>query len=86
MIGLISIDYLSNRLRINGVVLLVRADEAAVHHRILVVNLNEVTPLGALTQCRDHLWNTLFDKNDILNIDYQTSQRTIQRKNAISDV
>ena len=48
--------------------------------------LNEVTPLGALTQCRDHLWNTLFDKNDILNIDYQTSQRTIQRKNAISDV
>src|ERR1700686_1883686 len=50
-----SIEYLSNRLRIDGVVLLVRADEAAVHDLIRVVNSHEVTPLAALTQCSNHL-------------------------------
>jgi hypothetical protein len=49
LIGLISIDYLSNRLRISGIALLVRADEAAVLHRILVVNSHEVT-LSALSR------------------------------------
>lgn len=49
-----SIEYLSNRLRIDGVVLLVRADEAAVHDLIRVVNSHDVTPLGALTQCSNH--------------------------------
>jgi hypothetical protein len=42
-----SIDYLSNRLRIDGVVLLVRADEAAVHDPIGVIDPHDDTVLIA---------------------------------------
>jgi len=47
LIGLMSIDYLSNRLRIDGVVLLVRADEADVHDPIRVIDPHDDTVLVA---------------------------------------
>jgi hypothetical protein len=48
-----SIDYLSNLLRIDGVVLLVRADEAGVHDPIGVIDPHDDTVLVA-TDIEDH--------------------------------